>query len=100
VFDLKTFVEKTGIKDITKIEEILKEKGYKSIFTWNDTKGTFYDWHFHSYEEVRWVIEGSITIGTEEGEFTLKPGDVLYIKPETKHWAKTDTGVTYICASK
>ena len=93
-------VEKTGITDIGKIEKILKDKGYNSIFTWKDGKGTFYNWHTHNYEEVRWVIDGSIIIGTEEGEFTLKAGDVMYIKPKTKHWAKTDTGVTYVCGSK
>ncbi len=93
-------IEKTGITDAKEIEKILKEKGYHSIFTWSDGKGTFYDWHTHTYEEVRWITNGSITIGTKEGEFTLYPGDIMYIKPNTKHWAKTDTGVTYVCGSK
>ena len=93
-------IEKTKITDVKEIEKILKNKGYSSIFTWSDSKGTFYDWHTHTYEEVRWVIDGSITIGTENGEFILKAGDVMYIEPNTKHWAKTDTGVSYVCGSK
>ncbi len=96
----KKKVLQTGITDIQKIEEILKKEGYHSIFQWSDSPNTYYDWHTHPYQEVRWIISGSITIGTEDGEFNLKPGDVIFVSPGEKHWAKTDEGVTYICASK
>jgi quercetin dioxygenase-like cupin family protein len=90
----------TEIKDPEKIRKILKEEGYEDIFVWEDQKGSFYDWHTHPYEEVRWICKGEITIGTEHGEITLKAGDRLDLPAGTRHWAKTDTGVVYICGSK
>ena len=93
-------VEKTHITDPEQIEKILEARGYQSIFTWTDPAGTFYNWHTHPYEEVRWIVEGEITIGTEEGEIYLRPGDLLRIPSGTKHWARTEKGATYICASK
>jgi len=93
-------VVKTGLTDINQIKEILEKEGYVDIHTWCDSPGTFYNWHTHSYNEVRWVYEGSIVIGYEDGEIELKPGDRMEIVAGTKHWAKTDEGVCYICASR
>ncbi len=93
-------IKKTGISDIQKIKQILEQEGYSNIYTWCDSEGTFYDWHTHSYDEVRWVYEGSVVIGYEGGQVELFPGDRLEIKSGTKHWAKTKTGVCYVCASK
>ncbi|RMA97937.1 cupin domain-containing protein [Hydrogenothermus marinus] len=93
-------VVKTGITDIEKIKDILKKEGYHSIYSWTDSPNTFYDWHTHNYEEVRWVYKGKVKIGYETGEVILEPGDMLIIKPKTKHWAETTEGVSYICGSK
>jgi quercetin dioxygenase-like cupin family protein len=46
------------------------------------------------------VYKGSIVIGTEEGTFELKEGDRLEIKAGTRHWARTQEGVCYVCGSK
>jgi quercetin dioxygenase-like cupin family protein len=81
------------------IEELRKE-GYKNLYTWCDPPGTFYDWHTHPEDEIRVVYKGSIVIGTEEGIFELKEGDRLEIKAGTRHWAKTQEGVCYVCGSK
>ena len=88
------------MKDIDKVIKELSSMGYTDIYKWCDPPGTFYDWHTHSEDEVRYVYKGSITIGTEEGIFHLREGDFLEIKAGTKHWAKTEEGVCYICASK
>jgi quercetin dioxygenase-like cupin family protein len=97
---MKVKVVSTGITDVNIIKEKLTEEGYSNIFSWSDSPNTFYDWHTHSYREVRWVYKGSITIGYESGEVKLKPGDRMDIEPNTKHWAKTEEGVSYICGSK
>lgn len=86
--------------DIEKAKEKLKSLGYKDIYLWQDPPGTFYDWHTHSEDEIRYIIEGEITIGTEEGIYHLKAGDFLEVKAGTKHWAKTEIGVKYLCGSK
>ncbi len=91
--------EETGITDEGKIKEILRDQGY-SVYTWSDPPGTYYPTHTHQDREVRWVIEGEVTIGVEGKELTLTPGDVVELDPETPHWAKTEKGVRYICGSK
>ncbi len=87
----------------TSIEEIVKQlesEGYSNIFTWCDEAGSFYDWHTHPYQEVRWVYKGEILMGTEEGEVILRAGDRLDLPAGTRHWARTETGVCYVCGSK
>ncbi len=91
--------ERTGITDEGKIREILKGQGY-SVYTWSDPPGTYYPTHTHPDREVRWVIEGEVTIGVEGKELTLTPGDMVELDPETPHWAKTERGVRYLCGSK
>ncbi len=100
VKDKNIIVKKTGITNLKQIKDILQKEGFRNIYSWTDTAGTEYDWHTHSYSEIRWVYKGKVIIGFEDGEVELEPGDVLEIAPGTKHWAKTEEGVSYICASK
>ncbi|PMP62033.1 MAG: cupin domain-containing protein [Sulfurihydrogenibium sp.] len=86
--------------DLKPLIEKLEKMGYTDIYSWCDEPGTYYNWHTHNYDEVRLVYKGSITIGTEETVYHLKEGDILEVKAGTKHWAKTDTGVCYLCGSK
>lgn len=78
----------------------IKEKGYKNIYIWSDPPKSFYDWHTHSHDEIRIVIEGEMLIKTKEKEYLLKEGDTLEVKRNEPHMAYTEKGVTYICASK
>ena len=96
----KMKVEHTGVSNIKEIIKTLEREGYTNIFTWCDEGGSFYDWHTHSYQEVRWIYRGSIIMGTEEGEFLLKEGDRIDLPAGTLHWAKTEEGVCYVCGSK
>lgn len=82
------------------IVEILTREGHFNIFEWSDAPGAEYPWHTHPANEVRWILKGSILIGTETGEFILRAGDRLDVEADTRHWAKTDEGVTYVCASR
>ena len=86
--------------NLERIKEDLRNKGYGNFYVWYDPPGTYYDWHTHAEDEVRYVLEGEITIGTREGVFHLKEGDMLEVKAGTSHWAKTEKGVRYLCASK
>ncbi len=96
----KVKIQNTGITDPEKIIEILIEEGFDRPFRWNDAPETFYSWHIHRDMEVRWIYDGEMIIGTDEGEFVLKAGDRIDIPANTRHWAKTEKGVHYIAASK
>ena len=96
---MNLLVDKTELTDIDKIKEILVDSGYYDLYIWSDSPGTFYSWHTHPDDEIRWVISGSIVIGYEKGEVELTPGDRIDVKAGTKHWAESDMGVSYICAS-
>jgi len=77
-----------------KILHIDTEKGWKG-------GEQQHDWHTHPFDEVRWVLKGEITIGTEDEVITLKAGDRLNVPAGARHWAKVgDEGVVYICGSK
>ncbi|MCX8164478.1 MAG: cupin domain-containing protein [Aquificaceae bacterium] len=78
----------------------LEGLGYSGIYLWQDPPGTFYDWHAHPEDEIRLVLEGEITIGTEEGIYKLTSGDLLEVRAGTRHWARTEKGVKYLCGSK
>lgn len=78
----------------------LQQMGYTNIYRWCDPPGTYYDWHFHDDDEVRFVISGDITIWTEEKVYNLKEGDMLEVKAGIKHRAKTEQGVCYLCGSR
>ncbi len=80
--------------------EQLRQLGYDNIYKWCDSPGTYYDWHYHYYDEVRLILEGSITIGTEDKVYHLKAGDLLEVPAGKKHWAKTEEGVCYLCGTK
>ncbi|MCS6875853.1 MAG: cupin domain-containing protein [Aquificaceae bacterium] len=86
--------------NLKQVEEKLKDMGYEGLYLWQDPPGTFYDWHTHPEDEVRYVIEGEIEIGTEEGVYHLKAGDILEVKAGKRHWAKTEKGVKYVCGSR
>jgi len=94
----------TNNTDPSLVKESLLKEGYDSVYKWEDLPGTFYDWHTHNNYEVRWVYDGEVIIGVKVNnqviELNLKPGDKLEIIPNTLHFAKTQSGVKYICASK
>lgn len=94
----------TNISDPKEIKKILEKEGYKNVYLWEDSPNSFYDWHTHPNYETRWVYEGQVTIGVKINdkvvELNLKQGDKLEIPANTPHYAKTSTGVKYVCASK
>lgn len=94
-------VKKTRITDKNEVFRILTEEGYTNLYVWQDAPNTYYDWHTHPFNEVRWVLEGEITMGTTEGIVTLRAGDRMDVPAGTRHWAKVGKeGVVYVCGSK
>jgi len=92
-------LKRTGITDETYIKDILRKEGY-SVYVWSDAPGTYYPVHTHPDTEIRWVVEGEVTIGVEGKEISLGPGDMIELDPNTPHWARTEKGVKYVCGSK
>ncbi|MEO2068642.1 MAG: cupin domain-containing protein [Desulfurobacteriaceae bacterium] len=91
-------VVRTGIIDKDEVLKILKKEEYTNLFVWYDPPNTTYDWHTHPFDEVRWIIDGEITIGTEREVVTLYPGDKMNVPAGTRHFAKVgNEGVVYIC---
>lgn len=44
------------------------------------------NWHWHSTEQVLVVTHGEGIIADESGERPIKPGDVILIQPNERHW--------------
>ena len=83
--------------------EIIKEfekKGYKNIFVWSDSKGTYYDWHTHPYNEIRYMLKGKMIINTKDKSIELNPGDIAEVKAGEAHEAYVLEDCEYICATK
>ena len=83
-----------------KIINELKEKGYKNIFIWSDSKGSYYDWHSHPYNEIRYVLKGKMEINTKDKSIILTPGSIAEVKAGEFHEAYILEDCEYICASK
>jgi quercetin dioxygenase-like cupin family protein len=94
-------VKRIGITDREEAEKKLVEMGYGNIYPWRDPPGAFYDWHTHPYDEVRYILEGEITIETEDGKYRLTAGDLMFVPAGTRHRAFVGgKGVLYLCATK
>ena len=86
-----------------KKSEIIKElekKGYKNIFVWSDSKGTYYDWHSHPYNEIRYMLKGKMIINTKDKSIELNAGDIAEVKAGELHEAYVLENCEYICAAK
>jgi len=86
--------------DVNTLIDQLEKEGYKNIFIWSDTKGTYYDWHTHPYEEIRIMLKGSMKINTKNATVILKKGDMLKVPANEEHEALVLEECEYICASK
>ncbi|ROR39890.1 cupin domain-containing protein [Caminibacter pacificus] len=87
-------------KTTSEMIEELKAKGFKDIFIWSDSKGTYYDWHKHPYDEIRVMLKGEMIINTKENQYHLKAGDVLNVPAGEVHEAYVLEDCEYICGSK
>ncbi len=90
--------------ELGEVYKNLENMGYRNLFVWEDSPGTFYDWHTHPNDEIRYVLEGEVVIKVNNGqnveEYYLGPGQFLEVKANIPHNAYTKTGVKYVCGSK
>ena len=88
------------MKNTSEIINELKQKGFRDIFIWSDSKGTYYDWHKHPYDEIRVMLKGEMIINTKNKKHHLKAGDILNVPAGEIHEAYVLEDCEYICGSK
>jgi quercetin dioxygenase-like cupin family protein len=81
---------------------VANEVGLSRPYTWSDAPGKFYPEHIHNEDELRWIVQGSLTVGVNGKEIKLKAGDRIELPAGTPHWAKVaeDAPIIYICATR
>lgn len=67
-----------------------------------DPPCTYYHTESKPTHEVRWVIQGRVMVGLDEGEVVLDSGDRIDLPPGTPHWMRilSDDGAVYLIASR
>lgn len=90
-----------GEPSLESIRALVAEEGLR-CYTWSDAPGKFYPEHSHDEDELRWIVQGSITVGVSGKEVRLKAGDRIELPAGTAHWAKVseDGPIIYLCAAK
>jgi quercetin dioxygenase-like cupin family protein len=86
--------------DVKNLIKELEKEGYKNIFIYSDSKGNYYNWHKHPYEEVRIMLKGKMKINTKNNSYLLKKGDRLNVLAGEVHEAYILEDSEYICGSK
>ena len=69
-------MSKVIIKQLT--EEEIEERGLKNWPVWTKEVSRF-DWTYAGDEEC-YIIDGEILVETDEGNYTIKPGDFVTFK--------------------
>lgn len=82
-------------------EARLHQEGYDS-FCWYDVPGASYPDHGHSHDECLWILKGEIEFHIGGVNYTLRPGDRLYLPKGARHTAKVPRtqGVTYLVGQR
>lgn len=62
--------------------------------------GTDVPKHTNAVEHEQYVLSGTYTVGIEDEEYTLEPGDSLLIPSGVVHWYRNDSDTTgaFLCA--
>jgi 4-carboxymuconolactone decarboxylase len=61
----------------------------------NFGKGVRNKFHRHSLEQILIVTEGEGIVATDKEQVTVKPGDIIFIPAEEKHWHGAAKGKTF-----
>ena len=62
--------------------EEIEKQGIKNWPIWEKEVSRF-DWYYDT-EEVCLILEGEVTVETDEGNYTVKAGDFVSFKPRLK----------------
>ncbi|HEU5431365.1 MAG TPA: cupin domain-containing protein [Thermomicrobiales bacterium] len=83
----------TGEADLRRLLTAQQPGGMAaSIVRFDDGARTH--WHVHPGEQILYVLEGQGRAGTDEAEFTIGPGDLVYAPPGERHWHGAAPGAT------
>lgn len=63
-------------------ESEIKKRGIKNWPIWEKEVSKF-DWEYNGNEECL-ILDGEVTVETDEGNFTIKPGDFVTFKDGLK----------------
>ena len=66
----------------------LKSEGFGRVFVWRDGPGAVYPDHTHTGETAHVVLEGEITITSEDKAVTYRPGDRFDVPAGQVHRAR------------
>lgn len=98
---MKLSYKKHRIENLINITKII------SIHYYEFDKNFYFDGESHNFWEIVYVDAGNVHIKTNDNEFYLKQGDILFHKPNEFHTLKTDKGsaanvfvITFFCSSE
>ena len=79
----------------------LEEEGFTNIFVWHDEPNFFHSDHTHDVYTAHIVLEGEMTVVSEEKTKVVKEGGRFDVPAHTIHSAKAGPkGCTYIIGEK
>jgi len=89
------------MKEVEKLKDELKKRGFSKIVVVNDKPHAHYALHEHSFPVEIVVIKGSVNLMVDKKEVELKAGEKLGIEVNEEHSVKTGAeGAKYIVAER
>lgn len=78
----KMFVGDVRIQNLVTEQEVASQR--VNAVTFRD--GARNNWHSHSTEQVLVVTHGEGIIADADGERPIRPGDIVIVQPNERHW--------------
>lgn len=81
--------------------KLLAEQGFEAPVLVERAPATQLDNHVHPFEALALIISGEITLSTEQGDTTYRPGETFHLQPNELHReAFGPEGVRYLAGRK
>ena len=96
-----THIAKSKKPTLEELTSLLKKQGLVCEL-YSDKPGTKYGRHKHDFDDFIVIVQGQMKLGTDKGEWLMKPGDKLDLPKNTVHWAEMmgKEEVKYLSAAK
>lgn len=94
-------IAKSKKPTLQELTTILEKQGLQWEL-YSDRPGTKYGRHKHDFDDFIVIVQGKMKLGTDQGEWLMKPGDRLDLPRNTVHWAEMvgKEEVKYLSAAK
>lgn len=94
-------ISKSKKPTLEELTNILKSQRLECEL-YSDSGGTKYGRHKHDFDDFIVIVQGQMKLGTERGQWILKPGDRIDLPRNTVHWAEMigKEEVKYLSAAK